>query len=292
MNLADFIQQDLKARLLSGKGVPDKLTLVGISEHYDVSMTPVRLAIGKLIDEGVISKQANGRLVPNPARTNRSAAGKAEKIQRPLSSVDWDRILLKDIMLTSLEPDAVYLREEAMAQKFNVGRSVIRAALSRLATPGLLEHVPRCGWLVTPVHEEKIQAYLQIREALELTALELAQPHMEDAELKHMLADNRVSKKNECPKMDNRLHSYWIAKSGNFYIQAFFEQYIARYYTLLFEHAAPETSVVSEMAGQHRRILEALLKNDEKSARKALSEHIWTQECVLKKLLSQHSTAE
>jgi DNA-binding GntR family transcriptional regulator len=287
MSLVDFIEQDLKMRLLSGKGVPAKLTLAGFSEHYAVSMTPVRLAVERLVEEGIIRKGSNGRLEPNLTHAG-GGSTKTDAIPRPLSAEDWNRIMLKEIMLTSLGPDAVYLREEAMAQKYNAGRSVIRQTLSRLATPGLLEHVPRCGWLVTPVHQEKMQAYLQVREALELTALDLALPHMQNEALERMLARNQP-RQNGRPRLDNELHRYWIDLSGNFYIQAFFEQHIARYYTMLFDHAAPEISVVADMAGMHRTILEALLARNVRSARKALSEHIWIQEGVLGKFLAQQS---
>jgi len=104
MNLADFIQQDLKARILSGKGAPKKLTLMGISELYDVSITPVRIAVSKLINEGIICKQANGRLALNPERNRRVDGTEVKKICRPLSSADWGRLMLNEIMYASLKP--------------------------------------------------------------------------------------------------------------------------------------------------------------------------------------------
>ncbi len=285
MGLAIFIKHDLKSRLASGKGMPEKLTLSSISEHYGVSLTPVRTAINELVEEGIFQKGSNGRLTLD--LSNVASVDSVEVVERPRTADDWNLTLMKDIMLASLGWDAVYLREEALAQKHDVGRSVIRQTFNRLAGAGLLEHVARCGWLVSPLREDNMHAYLEIREVLELKALELARPHLEPDALKSMLIDNQPSGKGKRPRMDNKLHQYWIDKSGNRYIQGFFRQHVADYYTLLFEHAAPKASVVAEMAEQHCRILEALIAGHWARACHALSDHIWIQERVLSKLLER-----
>ena len=41
--ITDFIKQDLRARLL--QGTAPKLTLSALAQHYQVSTTPVRLAL-------------------------------------------------------------------------------------------------------------------------------------------------------------------------------------------------------------------------------------------------------
>ena len=281
MSLAAYIQEDLKHRIHSGEDLPCKLTLPGLAEHYQVSATPVRNAVAELIAEGVIRKQSNGRLQVNskkklciPARPN--------AIRPPRTAGDWDQILVKQVMIAGLERDAVYLREEALAQKYDIGRSVIRQSLGRLAGAGLIEHVPRCGWLVHPIREGDMCAYLEVREALELKALDLAKPHLERGQLEEMLAGNPVAADGKSPRLDNRLHRYLIEKSRNRYIQSFFRQYTATYYTAVFDYAAPEAHVVAEMAGQHRRILEALIAKHWAKARQALSDHIWAQRPILK----------
>lgn len=285
MGLATFIKYDLKTRLASGNDMPDKLTLTSISEHYGVSLTPVRSAVNELIEEGIFLKGSNGRLTLDGTRI--AAVDTAVVVACPLTADDWNLKLMKDIMLASLGRNAVYLREQALAQKHKVGRTVIRQTLNRLAGGGLLEHVPRCGWLVSPLRKDNMHSYLEVREVLELKALALARPHLEPEVLRSMLEDNAEIGSGQSPRIDNRLHQYWIEKSGNCYIQNFFRQHVAQYYTLLFDHATPETAVVTEMAGQHRRVLEALLAKQWARARKALSEHIWTQEKVLRNLLER-----
>jgi len=285
MNQSAYIEHDLRYRIASGKGVPDNLTLTSLARRYNVSITPVRSAITRLIAEGVLLKQSNGRLAVNPNKVGKGASSKVAR--RPLTPADWDQILIKEVMLTSLGPDAAYLREEALARKYRVGRSVIRQTFSRFAGAGLLEHVPRRGWLVRPFREENMRAYLEIREALELKALDLARPHIQREDLKKMLKGNPRLKKDIRPRLDNRLHRYLIEKSQNRYIREFFRQYISMYYTALFDYAAPEVSVVTQMARQHRRILKSLLSRAWARARQSLVEHIQAQGRILKKLLKR-----
>lgn len=284
MKLTAYIKQDLKRRIRSGRSVPRKLTLAGLSEHYGVSLTPVRRAVGELIDEGYVRKLPNGRLAVNDERVGTGEPGEA--LPAPRTPDDWDEILVRDVALASLGRSAVHIREEALARKHGVGRSVIRQTFHRFAGARLIEHVPRCGWLVHPLREENVRAYLDVREVLELKALDLARPHLVPDDLQGMLEGNPAPAKGEPPRLDNRLHQYLIDKSGNRYIRDFFRQHVARYYAALFDHAAPETSVVAKMAAQHRWILQALIAKDWSRARRAISAHIRSQGVLLKRLLS------
>jgi DNA-binding FadR family transcriptional regulator len=90
------------------------------------------------------------------------------------------------------------------------------------------------------------------------------------------------------PRLDNHLHRYLIEKSGNAYIRDFFD-HSGLYYTMLFDFAAPEASVVSEMAAQHREILTALLAEDWIHAREALARHIRAQVPIVRRLLEKIS---
>jgi DNA-binding GntR family transcriptional regulator len=100
-----------------------------------------------------------------------------------------------------------------------------------------------------------------------------------------MLEGNAPVDEDQSPRLDNRLHEYLIAKSGNRYIRNFFRQYTATYYTSAFDYAAPEAHVVAEMAAQHRAILEALVARKWARAREALIQHIRAQRPSLIRLL-------
>lgn len=282
--LAHYVEEDVRRRIQSGRDLPHPLTLASLSRHYRVSFAPVRSAVDKLVREGLIRKKKhNGRIEVNPDIVG--TRGSYKPVEGPLQSDDWDRILIKEVMSASLSGAATYLREEALARRHGAGRSIIRSTLHRFAGAGLIQHMPRRGWRVRPFNLEDMQAYLQVRETLELRALDLAKPHLVREELEQMRTDTEPSDRN-CPAtLDNRLHQYIIEKSGNHYIQDFFQQHVAVYYRTLFHYAAPETSVVAEMASQHRRVLDALIARAWKRARLALAEHIQAQERVLARLL-------
>jgi len=282
--LTHYVEEDLRRRIQAGQELPHPLTLARLSQFYEVSLAPVRSALDALIKEGLIrKKESNGRIEVNSEKIGTSRF--YEPMASPMKPDDWDCILIKEVVLASLTGMATHLREEALAQKHGVGRSVIRSTFSRFAGAGLIEHIPRRGWRVRPLNLEDVRAYLQVREILELKALDLAKPHLVREDLEQMLAGNRSNNHDSPAKLDNRLHEYIIEKSGNHYIRDFFRQYVAAYYRTLFDYAAPEASVVVEMAAQHCHILDALIARAWARARTALAEHIESQERVLGQLL-------
>jgi DNA-binding GntR family transcriptional regulator len=278
--ITTFIKHDLKARLRTGTGLPERLTLAALSEHYQVSLTPVRLAVRELVAERVLIKQANGRMAVDPAAL--AALADDGLPTRPAEGQEVEAALREEVIRLSLGGETSCLREEATAERFGVGRTVLRQVLNRLAGQRLIEHLPRRGWRVRPFDEAEMGAYLQVRESLELRALDLARPHLDTADLRRMLRGNRGSL--DAPRLDNDLHRYLIAKSGNRYIRDFFDSH-GVYFTTLFDYAAPEANVVRRMARQHRTILRALLAGDWRAARKALAQHIRSQAPVVRRLL-------
>jgi DNA-binding GntR family transcriptional regulator len=280
MNISSFIKNDIKTRIQNGEPMPMSLTLNDLARHYDVSITPVRKALSILVDDGFLIRRDNNRLEINKKKIGQGEL--KETLEFPHQSKEWDQVLLDEVMLASLSLVAVYLREKTMADKYNIGRSIIRHVFNRFAGAGLIEHIPRRGWRVNPFREEEMEAYLVVREVLEIKAFDLAIPNIKNQEINNILDGNVQA-------LNNSLHRYLIESSGNKYIKEFFQQYIARYYTKLFYYAAPETAVVDEMSNQHRLILESLLIKDYKTARSELSKHILAQKVVLRKLITKHN---
>ena len=286
--LSETIRRDLSDRILSDLGPPAALSLPALSRHYGVSFTPVREALRDLIAEGVLLRRGNGRVGvnPRPRKGRRAAPGPADG---PGPAEPLEKTVAREVIARSLRGDSGYLREEAAASRFGVGRTAIRQAFGRLAGQGLMEHVPRCGWRVRAFDAADLAAYLQVREAMELKALELARPHLDPAELRRMLAANADD--GRPPHLDNALHRDLVAKAGNPYLRDFFDRHGA-YYTTLFDYAAPETHVVEEMARQHRAILRALIARDWPRARRALARHIRAQRPVVEELLRRLGRSE
>ncbi|MES2460227.1 MAG: GntR family transcriptional regulator, partial [Armatimonadota bacterium] len=286
----DAIEEDLRAAIHEGRELPIPLSLPRLAKHYDVSLTPVRLAVNALLKQQILLKSPNGRLCvhPSASKTFQRERRKGAIAQEVSSETTWAASLAErlteEILRRSLRRDTEYLREEAVAQQMGVGRTVLRQAFNRLAGEGLLEHIPRRGWRVRIFDEKDMAAYLEARESLERTALTLARPYLHKADLEAMLAGNTPVSSEEAPQLNNDLHAYLIEKSGNPYIQDFFARH-GRYWATLFDFAAPETHVLRDVAHQHRTILTALLQEDWEAADQALSKHIQAQRAIVHQLM-------
>jgi len=280
MTIADYIEQDLESRIRSGNGLPDKLTLGALAEDYGVSSTPVRLALESLIDKRLVERQSNGRL-----RFKSPGPRSKKRVQRPSKPVDWESVLANEILILSLQGTADFLREEAMAEKHGIGRTLLRRVFNRLAGGGLIEHIPRRGWKVREFREPDMDAFIDIRETMELKALDLARPFLQREQLQAMLNANSGDQSNR-PRIDNDLHRYFIDCSGNRYIKSFFDSH-GGYYTALFDYATLGLSVVSEMAHQHCQILDHALHRRWAQSRSALANHISAQRPLMKRMIEQ-----
>lgn len=286
MTISEHIENDLKEKIRNSDLLSDKLTLAGLAEAYEVSLTPVRVALERLIEDKYILKGINGRLRINTRRKSKTKS-KTRKPVPGLPSRNWDTIITEDVIQLSILGESVYLREESFAQKHGVGRTVIRQAFNRLAGSGLIEHIPRRGWLVHPFREQDMLDYIEMRETLELKALQLAKKQLDPNVLKEFIKSNSPDSKGK-PQLNNELHSYWIEKSGNRYIRSFFNQF-GIYYNYLFTYSTVATSVIDEKATEHRRILKALLRKDWEAASKALRQHIRSQRPNVTHLFEQIS---
>jgi DNA-binding GntR family transcriptional regulator len=285
--ISQYIERDLAARVGTDQVLPAPLTLHSLSRHYGVSSTPVREAIRHLLAQGVLVRQSNGRLDLNRKRRITARVQRSRDRANhgpPRRALDLESDLAAEVIHKSLSGAGDYLREEATAERFGVGRTAIRQAFLQLAGRGLIVHVPRCGWRVRTFDEADMAAYLEFREVLEIKALSLARPRLIEADLRRMLAGN--SSRKGAPRLDNSLHRYLVENSGNGYIREFFDRHGA-YYTSLLDFAAPETHVVAAMARQHRKILRALIAQDWPCARRELTRHIRAQRPIVRDLLQR-----
>jgi DNA-binding GntR family transcriptional regulator len=282
MSIATYIKDDLATQLRSGQELQVPLTLDSLAGHYEVSLTPVRTAVAELIDEGLLEKGPNNRLTAAASRRKGTQSGR--KQLPPEMPRDPYEVIAGDLVRLSLSGESKYLREEATAEIYNISRSAIRNILHRLAGEGVLDHIPRRGWRLRPFRQDDLQAFIEVREVLELKALELARPKLDAAELQRMFDLNECpATAGSSPRVDESLHEYLIFTAGNVYIKEFFDRQ-SRYYRLLFEWEDHDQDVALETLRQHREILMALLKKNWSAAKKALSHHIRDNHPILGKL--------
>ncbi len=272
MTISQQIEAELQGLASRGELPSYRLTLTAIAERFGASIQPARTAVDALLQEGWMLRDAQRQLVLNPAKK-----GCAVKYT-PVAVVpqpDVETALTQHVIRASLRGESVFLREEESAEQLGVGRAVVRAILNRLSGRGVVEHVPRRGWRIHAFSEARMGEYLEVRELLELRALELSADRLDARELERLIARNTPTR-NGRVRIDNSLHSYWIGQAGNRYISEFFALH-GQYYATLFDYASLEASVVAEMAAQHRAILCALLEGNLTEAKRVLRRHIRSQ---------------
>ena len=284
MKLASRIEKDLSSQLLSNS-LSCPLTMDGLSQHYGVSYTPVRKALNGLIEEGLIRKKENGRLelieIFKP-HTYEAQSFEIEDIPDP--SIEITRELVE----LSLSGKEVFIREESTARKHGLSRSSLRQILLKLAWEGLILHIPRRGWQVKPFRQEDLQSFIEVREVMELKALELAQSKLSKPETKQKLeeikASNQILKNRKVKvKIDNSLHQYLLELAGNPYLDDFFQRH-GKYYSILFEWEGGNENAAIQAVHQHHAIIDALIDEDWALARTELSEHLRTNHPVLQEI--------
>lgn len=274
MTIAQHIERDLAERIRSRRGPPLRLTLGALATEYGVSATPVRQAIDRLVDTGVLTRLENGRL-------SASARPKGQRRRsRPATEErDVGAEVEHHVLRMSLRGEHGFVREEAFAERLGVGRTRLRRVLHELAGAGVLEHVDRRGWRPRPFHRDDMRAFLDVRATLEMQALDLAQGRLDRDELQRLRRGNDADAVAR-GHIDNDLHAYFVQQAGNHYLATFFASH-GRYYSRLFDYAAVGADRLEEMAGQHTEILEHAERRRWARARAALREHIHSQAPVL-----------
>lgn len=284
MKLASRIEKDLSAQLLSNS-LSCPLTMDGLSRHYGVSYTPVRKALNGLIEEGLIRKKENGRLEPVATCKPLTLERRSFEIE---DLPDPNIEITRELVELSLSGKDVFVREESTARKHGLSRSSLRQILLKLAGEGLVLHIPRRGWQVKPFRQKDLQSFIEVREVMELKALELAQFKLSKPEAKQRLqeikASNQISKNGKVKvKIDNSLHQYLLELADNPYLDDFFQRH-GKYYSILFEWEGGNENAAIQAVHQHHAIIDALINEKWALARTELSEHLRTNHPVLQEI--------
>ena len=252
----------------------------GISKHYGVSYTPVRQALGGLIRGGLIRKKSNGRL---EAMKQIHTKSPLEFVKSKTVVKDPSKAITEELVELSLSGEPRFIREEITAQKHGLTRSSLRHILQRLAGEGLLLHIPRRGWQVKPFRQEDLQAFIEVREVMELKALDLASEKLRIEEskkrLKKIREGNRLSSGGKVT-IDNSLHQFLLSLADNPYLNDFFERH-GKYFSILFDWEGNDQKAGKEAISQHHQIIDALLEENWELAKKRLSLHLQTNHPVL-----------
>lgn len=192
---------------------------------------------------------------------------------RPRFRSEKDRIyqaLRKEILTLALTPREL-LVESSLARRFGVSKTPIREALAVLQRDGLVEALPRKGYLVTPITVNDVHELFELRVALEGAAAELAATRMTPDELDALEALRAPASVTRPVDMQQFLdynrgfHRAVARASRNSRLVKLIEQ---------INEEMSRMIAASYEIGEHGLVTEALRSGDPARARAAMVEHI------------------
>ncbi len=170
------------------------------------------------------------------------------------------------------------LPQEEMAVRYGVSRSPIREALRQLEAEGWIIYHPNRGAFVATVSAEDIRELFEVRRILEIGALRLAMPKLDDAALKRMREIDRSLRKagrptKEATQLHLDFHVALYGLVGNPRLLAAIRAHHVRVQRLP-NPSQSVMGVVRVSRDDHRALLDALEQRDLKAAERATLAHL------------------
>lgn len=298
MTLSQTIENEIARRIRKKESLPCELKLLPLALYFGCSTRPVREAMANLRTKGLLTpaKINKLRIESKPEAKSFEVSDTKSPPYRPSAFLahasDTLSRLTRQLIEQSLHAgdEVIFVRESAVAKQLGTSTTVAREHFSRLVGYGLLEHVPRRGWRLRPVRQKDLDDFIHARLSLETLALSIAWEKIDHAVIQKFLEGNTLSAKTTGKRTathtrtDNGFHRYIIDVADNFYIRDFFDRQ-GRFFQLLFEWEDQDPATTAQTIRQHRRILKAILQDDQAKAQAALKVHILDNHPVLTTVL-------
>ena len=187
---------------------------------------------------------------------------------------------LREQLLNGEIPPHQHLVETKIAKEVGISRTPIREALHSLELEGLIESIPRVGYVVKPISEDEVEEICEIRAAIEGVgarwAMEKA-PHklIEDLRQNILVSEEMVAQGN--PKafveLDAQFHEIIAGLSGSRRLQEL-GQTLRRHMLRYRIQSIYLTENVLRAIEGHKGILEAIEKGHLEEVNKAIRHHL------------------
>lgn len=156
---------------------------------------------------------------------------------------------------------------------FGASRTPVRAAFIRLANEGLLRREGR-GWMTAPVEPEEIRQLFDYREALEVSALRMAEGKISQDQLQSLAGlleiDNPSASKEELSRTGTEFHLALAGLAGNKFLTESLKDVLQQLSRARWLDSGSEQPAWEE----HRVLVNALKQDDFETASSLISAHI------------------
>lgn len=190
-----------------------------LADHFQVSRTPIRLALGTLAKSGAVEHRPNrGFFVVHPAAALADAELAPAEDEKLYYRIAEDR-------LSGAIPQRI--TEAQLVRRYRVARKHVAATLSRMAHEGWLERLPGHGWAFLAMMDSAkgYEDGYRFRAVVEPAALRHPGYNLPAEAIQRLrqvgrsiLADNARFSDAELFDMGSNLHETIVAASGNAFL--------------------------------------------------------------------------
>lgn len=220
-----------------------------------------------------------------------------KKAQLPLGQRAYEQV--KEQILLGRLRSGEMVNGTRLSEEFKMSRTPVHEALNLLVKEGLLQVIPRIGYIVVPVTIQDLQDVFQLRVALETLAAELAAERAKAEELELFegieadyqrsalsVAGDQAASLRLAVKANREFHLKIAELSGNKRLVQVIEGLLDQSQRLVAFDPRIAGDVNFAHSAQHRAILDAVKAGDRKRAREAVTAHVKeAQERILRSLM-------
>jgi len=192
-------------------------------------------------------------------------AALAMGVATPSTAPERVAMQLRDELLDGRYAAGTRLREEELAERFDVGRHTVRSAIRLLVERGLIVHERNRGAVVPPLTQARIDEIFGFRKVLEIGALRMALADGADLtpvteaveELESLVGHDPAPSWGELTEVHARIHRAIVAAAGNSHLLSAYARCEDETRTLL-AVLHPDFDAL-RLATLHRQLLDKLL---------------------------------
>jgi len=207
---------------------------------------------------------------------------------RTLSQTELAYNYLLDKILSCQYLPGQDISEKMLNEELSFGRTPIREALVALKSQNLIMVYPRKGMQVRPFTQEYINEIYQIRKIMEpaiITQFKGSYSKNTILEFQNQLQNSSQLDNIEFYKKDIQFHMYFIERTKNESLIAFYENIMIETYRLAVFAAIHHCSCREENLPQHQQIIDALMTENDEQIAMAVNRHINHSLITLSKVL-------
>jgi DNA-binding GntR family transcriptional regulator len=190
---------------------------------------------------------------------------------------------LKQAIIEQALTPGTKLPEDGLGAHFGMSRTLIRAALARLVAEGLVETQQKRTATVAQPSLEEARHVFELRRCLEAEVVRLViarwQPALGARLEGHVRLEEQAAKQGQAPvsaRLAGEFHQLLAQMAGNPLLERYVDEVVSRCSLILAVYGRPHTADCA--IAEHREIIDALRRADEKAARKLMAHHLGSVE--------------